>query len=407
MHRVVAIHFTPRSAREWHLHGMVRGEAAHLWARMTRLHARIRRANGKWPSEKAWRDWAKRKFPRLHSQSIQEVIGEFLEAVNSCRAQRKAGDEDARYPWRRPRYRHVPFTQTAVPKNGVVRLPCGRDEAGKRAYLEVRVPDRITLPGRVVEGRLEFCKLVLVCEIPDAEAATPGPLLGVDLGVNTLIAATDGHRALLVSGRGAKALIQLRNKRLAEITSLQSRHVRNSRRWKDLQRTKRSMLARIARQLDDLVHKATRLIASTFPNATAYVGTAFNDAARKQRRRGAQLVSQAVCGKITRQLQYKLANACSEPEHYTSQTCPVCLERKKQSGRFYRCDTCRYRVPRDVVGGTNIRTKGRDGRITRSLLPAIVMYRQPVRRVDAGPRHGRSSGGHPASGSVSPQAIAA
>src|SRR5437879_1458860 len=105
MHRVVAIQFTPASARQWHLHGEVRREAAKLWCRLTKLHARIRKTGWKSPTESKLRNWAKSKFPRLHSQSAQEIIAEFLEAVNSTRQKRKQGDDTARYPWRRMHYR--------------------------------------------------------------------------------------------------------------------------------------------------------------------------------------------------------------------------------------------------------------------------------------------------------------
>ena len=64
------------------------------------------------------------------------------------------------------------------------------------------------------------------------------PIIGVDLGVNTVIAATDGEKALLVSGREIKATIQLRNKRLAEITAKQAHKTKGSRRYKRLQRRK-------------------------------------------------------------------------------------------------------------------------------------------------------------------------
>lgn len=412
MHRVVEIAFQPQSARQWRLHGAVRKEAARLWSRLVRLHARIRRSRWKWPTKAKLEKWAKGKFPGLHSQSVQHVIDEFLEAVASSSSHRKAGNEQARYPWRQSRYRPVPFTNQAVRiKGDKILLPCGV-VAGARAYMTIRVPDGLVLPGRVMEARLEFCKLALICEIPEAANDNQDevhpifrpkpPKIGVDLGVNTLIAATDGHRALLISGREAKALIQLRNKRLAEISALQAKRVKGSKRWKDLQWAKRSVLDRVKRQLDDLVHKATRMVADAFPSADAYVGAAFNDAAGKQRPRGAQTVSQALCGRITRLLAYKLRSATVIGEHFTSQTCPVCLERRKSSARLKRCVGCGYRVPRDVVGSTNIRTKGMHGRITRTLLPAIVTYRQP-RRLGPSPtsglRYGRSSGGHPTSGS--------
>jgi hypothetical protein len=51
----------------------------------------------------------------------------------------------------------------------------------------------------------------LVCETP--EEACPQPtVIGIDLGVNTLLAAADGQKVLLISGRAAKATIQDRNK---------------------------------------------------------------------------------------------------------------------------------------------------------------------------------------------------
>jgi transposase len=86
-------------------------------------------------------------------------------------------------------------------------LPCGA--AGR---LSIRLPQGITLPGRLMEVRLNYGSVEIVCEIID-QARDCGPTIGIDLGVNTVIAATDGEKALLVSGREIKATIQLRNKR--------------------------------------------------------------------------------------------------------------------------------------------------------------------------------------------------
>ena len=55
-----------------------------------------------------------------------------------------------------------------------------------------------------------------ICEVPD-DARPQQTVIGVDLGVNTLIAATDGAKVILISGRAAKATIQYRNKQLASI----------------------------------------------------------------------------------------------------------------------------------------------------------------------------------------------
>ena len=60
-----------------------------------------------------------------------------------------------------------------------------------------------------------------ICEVSD-EARPQETVIGVDLGVNTLIAATDGHKVILISGRAAKATLQYRNKQLARIQQRQS-----------------------------------------------------------------------------------------------------------------------------------------------------------------------------------------
>jgi hypothetical protein len=49
--------------------------------------------------------------------------------------------------------------------------------------------------------RLSYGTLRMVCETADA-VRPQQTVIGVDLGVNTLIAATDGQKVFLVSGRG-------------------------------------------------------------------------------------------------------------------------------------------------------------------------------------------------------------
>jgi transposase len=115
-----------------------------------------------------------------------------------------------------------------------------------------------------MEVRLSMATLRLVCAVADV----PRPqhtVIGVDLGVNTLLAATDGEKTLLVSGRAAKATVQYRNKRLAECSQAQSTTTKGSRQWTRVQRRKAKMLAKCHRRLRDLMHKATRKVATAFP----------------------------------------------------------------------------------------------------------------------------------------------
>lgn len=373
MHRVVTVDFTPSSKAQWVTYNASRAESARLWNDLVARHHRIRRAEWKWPSRGRFEKWAKGRYPNLSAQSVQQIIGEFLEAVSSTRQLRKNGHTESNYPWKTKRtHRDVIYTnQDARIKGGILILP-----NGKAGRLHIPMPN-MPLPGRLMEVRAKWHQLFLVYEIPAETREPSSTIIGVDLGVNTLIAATDGQRALCISGRAVKADIRYRNKQLGKIASLQSGKKKGSRRHKKLQKRKARMLVKTAHRIEDKIHKATRKIANAFPNATAYVGKPFNGAAERLDRKRAQDVSSAANARIIRQLNYKLAVAHQIEEHYTSQTCPVCGERSKHR-RTYRCRKCRFTGPRDVVGSLNIRTKGIHGYLLSGQdLPKTVSFTYP------------------------------
>ena len=102
-YRTITISWLPRSASGWRTFTASRREAARLWSDLMERHFRIRRRNLKWPSKARWQKWAQGRYPGLHSQSVQQIVGEFCEAVESCRQLRMNGQPEARYPWRKPR----------------------------------------------------------------------------------------------------------------------------------------------------------------------------------------------------------------------------------------------------------------------------------------------------------------
>jgi putative transposase len=377
-YRTVEITWLPRSQREWQVLTAARNEAAAVWDWLVEAHADVRAGGGQWPSKAEWQKRAKGRFPNLHSQSVQQTIADFCEAITATTTLRKGSRPDARYPFRKPKHRCVIFTnQGARLRDEVLTLPCGK--AGK---LRIRIPSTVCIPGRLMEARLHFGKVELVCEVPEVVRLT-GPTIGVDLGVNTLVAATDGDRVVLVSGRAVKSVMRLRNKRLAKISAKQSGKTKGSRRWRRLQRRKYRTLDRAHRQIRDLCHKATRKVADAFPDAKAYVGEPFNDAARKMGRVQAQQVGQACNGILIAMLAYKLASAIRVNEAFSSQACPACGARNK-CRRVYRCK-CGCTAPRDVIGATNIRAIGMTGGIVpgRSV-PNAVHWVHPTKY--AGPK---------------------
>ncbi|HEV8194312.1 MAG TPA: transposase, partial [Ktedonobacterales bacterium] len=356
-----------------------------------RRHHRIRRLGWKWPSKARWQRWAKRRYPGLTAQSARRIIGEFCEAVDSRRQLRKNGQTEARYPWRLRRYHDVVYTnQDARIRDRRLVLP-----HGKSGTLRIRLPAAVTLPGRLMEVRLSYGLVRLICKAPD-EARPQDTIIGIDLGVNTLIAATAGHKVILISGRAAKATIQYRDKQLARIQQAQVGKVKGSRRHKRLQHCKFRLLDRSRRRIRDLCHKATRQVAAAFPNALCSVGEPFNDAAQRVGRVQAQQVSTACTRKLIQQLDYKMAGAIAIPEPYSSRTCPVCGQRSRHR-RIYQCPQCGITAPRDAVGAVNILALGLHGAMLpgRSLPPREqVKYLRPWPRSRSQPRS--SSGAHPA-----------
>ena len=85
--------------------------------------------------------------------------------------------------------------------------------------------------------------------------------------------------------------------------------------------------------------------------------------ARKKlrKRKVSQKLSNWNFGKIKGYLKHKLHNKGIAfdviNEAYTSQTCPVCGQRRKPGGRNYRCK-CGYHAHRDVHGAHNILSLG-------------------------------------------------
>ena len=174
----------------------------------------------------------------------------------------------------KPRYHDVVYTnQDARIRDGRLILPHGA--SGPR---RIRLPDTAPLPGRgrVREVRLSFGVVRLICEVAADAPCPQQTVIGVDLGVNTLIAATDGMKVLLVSGRGVKAVIQWRNKTLASIQQAQSGQTTGSLRWKRVHRRKYrkyQALDKTKRQVRDATHKATHASAEAFPAPRVTSGT--------------------------------------------------------------------------------------------------------------------------------------
>ena len=156
----INIDWLPGGAREWATFTAVRKEAGRLWSWLVERHASSRQAGEEWPTKAQLQKEIQRKFPGLHSQSAQQTVADFCEAIASAESIRRKG-EPFEYPHRKTMYRQVIFTnQGAKYRDGLLILPCGKD--GK---LTVRIPKGVVLPGRLIEVRLDYGRVEIVCEV--------------------------------------------------------------------------------------------------------------------------------------------------------------------------------------------------------------------------------------------------
>src|SRR5436309_195557 len=80
-YRTIEIHWMPQDQAQRGPFVRSRQEAARLWADLVERHHRLRRLGWRWPSKARWQQWARGRYPGLSAQSVQQIIGEFCEAV--------------------------------------------------------------------------------------------------------------------------------------------------------------------------------------------------------------------------------------------------------------------------------------------------------------------------------------
>ncbi|MFM9282046.1 RNA-guided endonuclease InsQ/TnpB family protein [Paenibacillus jiagnxiensis] len=196
---------------------------------------------------------------------------------------------------------------------------------------------------------------------------------GVDLGeIHSIAATTTANQSIMITGRKARSIHRLRNKKLAEIQKRMSKCQKGSRQWKKYKKAKTYILGKSERQLQDVIHKTTKQFVQWCTEndvkevVIGQVEGVQRHTKKKKRKTVTQKLSNWSFGKIRKQLEYKLeehgTSVKTIEESYTSQQCPCCGRRKKTSTRNYTC-SCGYEEHRDVHGSKGILSKYLHGEI--------------------------------------------
>lgn len=221
---------------------------------------------------------------------------------------------------------------------GVVGVP-----GGIKAVWHRDLPPDAKLGTAILTRQQGKWYVVFSVEAEFAEACGTGTV-GIDLGLNSLIATSDGET--VEAPRHARKAQKAQHRRQRAL----ARCKRGSKRRLKAKARLAAGSARIARQRRDHLHKLSRSLVSR------YQGIAFEDLNMAGLKRGmlARSVHDAAWSLLAQLVQYKAANAGAEvvlvDPRGTSQTCPACgtIKAKTLSVRTHACE-CGAVLDRDVA----------------------------------------------------------
>ncbi|MDF2714198.1 MAG: transposase, OrfB family protein, partial [Paenibacillus sp.] len=326
------------------------------------------RHDGKWIGQTELQAALKHQFP-LHSQSVQAVCHKYIFARDSAKEAKKHGFA-SKYPYKHKKGFNTKWVDRSFQiKGNVILLSLGIWNGKRQPPIRITVPD---LPdAEIKEIELVYDRELMVSiSYDDGKTVSDNrgsQIAGVDLGeIHSIAATTTTNRSIIITGRKARSIHRLRNKKLAEIQRLMSKCKKGSRQWKRYNQAKRYVLRKSERQLNDVIHKTTKQFVTWCTEqevkevVVGQVEGVQRNTKKKKRKTVNQKLSNWSFGKILKQLAYKLEEHGTRlntiDESYTSQQCPCCGRRKKTSARIYTC-SCSYEEHRDIHGSKGILSK--------------------------------------------------
>lgn len=248
-----------------------------------------------------------------------------------------------------------------------------------RIKLHRQIPDGAVMKQVVIKrsaGRWYVC---LQLELPDVEhAAHIGPSIGIDVGLHSLLALSDGT---LIDNprwlRAALAKLRVAQRRLSKRKKFGSG-------WRKAARQVGKLQERVANQRRDFWHKTTADLAKT------YGLIAIEDLKLAFMTRNGNLslsAHDAALGMFRQMLSYKVENTGSQliavNARNTSQACSGCgvIVAKGLNVRTHHCSDCGVELDRDVNAALNILALGLSVRAsTYPVTDCVALEAPPIHR---------------------------
>lgn len=364
-----------------------------IYSGIVSRHWRLLAQKNLWLSEKSLTKLsdmrlANKNIP-MHAHTIDAAQQGFFKACQTTRGLRKAGVTDARFPYQPKRYRTTVWKNTGIKfKNGRLELSTGRGNP----QISIDLPDSMRSALRFIEVRLVYDKKanrynwhIVVENGIKPKVASGTNTVSVDPGEIHPAVIGDEYSATVITCRERRSIQRGHAKNLASFSKKLSRKKKGSIRYKKLLRAKSRCKGKYDRVLRDMEHKISHAIVdeAVKRNASTIVYGDVRDIADGINMGAAhnQRISQWDHGKVRAYTEYKAEaegiGVELQDESCTSRTCPNCGSRHKPRGRVYKCPTCKFQSPRDVVGQVNILSAYKFGEPGEIPAPTIVKYREP------------------------------
>ena len=206
-----------------------------------------------------------------------------------------------------------------------------------------------------------FLHVPVTAEVPEVPDLDVGHVVGVDRGINFIIATYDsGHRSGFVSGKEIK---QKRAKYKQLRKELQMRQTPSAR------RRLKAVGQREHRWMQDVNHQVSKALVENNPKHTLFVLedlSGVRSATERVRRKDRYVSVSWSFYDLELKIRYKAvrseSSVLSVDPRYTSQTCPVCGHTEKanrdKNRHIFRCRTCGYTSNDDRIAAMNLYRMG-------------------------------------------------
>jgi len=294
-------------------------------------------------------------FPHVNATSMQQLLRRLDKSFKAFFRRIKSGKKSG-FPRFKPRNRFhsIEFKPSdgckiasvdgkqklSVTHVGLIRIKWHRD-----------LPDDSVIKHIVISNKHGKWFVCLQFEIPDSEKVSDDPAIGIDLGINHLVATSDGDfidspKHYIASQRKFRILQRS-----------VSRKKRGSNRRKESVRLLGKQHEHIANCRDDFLHKTTRKLVDNYGIiAIEKLTLAF----MTKDKFIAKSAHDVAIGKFTSMLEYKAEEAGVQvvkvdPKN-TSQLCSQCnkIVKKDRGVRVHKCPHCGLILDRDINAAKNI-----------------------------------------------------